>query len=100
MFSILDLQHRSEKAAEPVPAPKAEEPLEISEEPSAGTSEPEEFEFVLGRRQIASLMFVSTIVLMVCVAASYMAGKAMSPKTVAAAPAPVVTPIREPEPPP
>ncbi len=37
---------------------------------------------------------------MICVAASYVAGKAMSPRTVAAASAPAAVIAREPEPPP
>lgn len=57
--------------------------------------ESEEFEFVLGRRQVASLLFVFSVVLMICVAASYTAGKSMAPKP----PAPVVA-AREPDPPP
>jgi len=78
MDSVLDLQDRAEPAAEPA-------------------VENEEFEFVLGGRQVASLLFVFSVVLMICVAASYMAGKSMSPKEDHAAPA-VVAP--EPEPPP
>ena len=93
MVSVLDLQHRAEPAVEPVSAP--------APEPEA----PQEFEFVLGRRQVASLLFVFSIVLMICVAASYVAGKAMSPKTpsvMAASPEPAVAQAvaREPEPPP
>jgi len=57
--------------------------------------EPEEFEFVLGRRQIASLLFVFSVVLMICVAASYTAGKSTVPK-----PTPPVAAAREPDPPP
>jgi cell division septation protein DedD len=79
MVSILDLQHHVETVDEPI-------------------AEPQEFEFVLGRRQIASLLFVFSVILMICVAASYVAGKAMAPKVVPAAPAPVAA--REPEPPP
>lgn len=74
---------------EPAPAPAAE--------PAAA---PQEFEFVLGRRQVASLLFVASIVLMICVAASYVAGKAMAP-TAAPAVAVATLPVaREPEPPP
>jgi cell division septation protein DedD len=98
MVSVLDLQHRAEPAAEPVAA-SAPEP----------SQPPQEFEFVLGRRQVASLLFVFSIVLMICVAASYVAGKAMSPKAqsvMAASPEPAVSQAgsqavsREPEPPP
>jgi cell division septation protein DedD len=79
VFSILDLQHRSEKT-------EPEEPGEV-----------EEFEFVLGRRQVATWLFVGTVILMVCVAGAYLAGKSVSPKAVPVR-ATVVTP--EPEPPP
>jgi cell division septation protein DedD len=87
MVSVLHLHQPADAVEEKAPAP-ASEPAEA----------PQEFEFVLGRRQVASLLFVSSIVLMICVAASYVAGKSMSPKATAAAPAPVV--VHEPEPPP
>jgi cell division septation protein DedD len=56
---------------------------------------PPEFEFVLGRRQVAGLLFVGSVILTACVAASYAAGKSVAPK-----PAPPVIVTREPEPPP
>jgi cell division septation protein DedD len=92
MVSVLDLQQRMDSVEEPAPAPATE--------PSPG---PEEFEFVLGRRQVASLLFVASVILMVCIAASYMTGKAMSPKI--STPVPEAAPqatgaAREPEPPP
>jgi cell division septation protein DedD len=90
MFSILDLQHRSEKAEEPPAEQIVEQPVEAAEEP-------QEFEFVLGRPQVASLLFVATVILMICVAASYLAGKSISAKTAAAFP---VAAPNEPEPPP
>lgn len=43
---------------------------------------PEEFEIVLGRRQIASVLFVATVILAVFSAVSYLAGKSISPKKV------------------
>jgi cell division septation protein DedD len=62
--------------------------------------QPEEFEFVLGRRQIASLLFVFCVVLMICIAGSYVVGKSTVPKLPApVAPAPVAA-AHEPEPPP
>jgi cell division septation protein DedD len=79
MVSTLDLQDRADTLEEPA-------------------AESQEFEFVLGRRQIASLLFVSSIVLMICVALSYMAGRSMSPKAPAAAP--VAVAAAQPEPPP
>jgi hypothetical protein len=96
MVSVLDLHSRVDPdRVDPIaqPLPAATEP---APEPAAAT---QEFEFVLGRRQVASLLFVASIVLMICVAASYVAGKAMSPKTQAAAPPPAMV-AREPDPPP
>jgi cell division septation protein DedD len=90
MVSILDLQHQAEAAEKPA----LSERVEMTEP----TAEPAEFEFVLGRRQVASLLFVASIVLMICVAAAYMAGRSMSPKA-----SPVVASVveaREPDPPP
>lgn len=87
MVSILDLHGRLDKA---------EEPSEVAPE---FVAESTEFEFVLGRRQIASLLFVATVVLMICVAISYLAGKSMSAKAPAVAPAATVV-VREPDPPP
>jgi cell division septation protein DedD len=82
MVSVLDLQHRADPGVD---------------EPAPAAAEPQEFEFVLGRRQVASLLFVASIILMICIAASYTAGKSMSPRV--SAPAPTVI-VRESEPPP
>jgi hypothetical protein len=71
------------------------------EEPEASLESPEfapEFEFVLGRRQVASLLFVATIVLMICVAVAYVAGRSMAPRP--SAPVPAVAAVPAPEPPP
>jgi len=62
----------------------------VSEVPVSG---PAEFEIVLGHRQVASLLFVATVVVVVFSALSYLGGKALSPKNVAAAPAPVPAPV-------
>ena len=43
---------------------------------------PEEFEIVLGRRQIASVLFVATVILALFSAVSYLAGKSISPKKI------------------
>ncbi len=85
MLSVLDLEHRPETAEDAVPAAPA------------AAAEAEEFEFVLGRRQVASLLFVATVVLMVCVTVAYLAGKSVAPK---AAPARAAAVTPEPEPPP
>jgi len=102
MFSILDLKNdlKHQEPAAPTSSPGDEEAVEAPVD-ALETPPDSEYEYILGRRQIASLLFVSTIVLMVCIAVSYLAGKAMGPKTVAAAPAPTAaTAQREPEPPP
>jgi cell division septation protein DedD len=78
-------------AEEPVPTPGV-----------APAAEPQEFEFVLGRRQVASLLFVASVILMICVAASYAAGRSMSPNVSPKPSAPIASTAaeREPEPPP
>jgi cell division septation protein DedD len=40
-------------------------------------SESAEFEFVLGRRQVASLLFVATVILVIISAVSYLAGRSL-----------------------
>jgi cell division septation protein DedD len=66
----------------------------------AGPSTPEtpaEFEIVLGKRQVAGVLFVATVVVVVFSAVSYLAGKALAPvskkETEAAAIEPVPTPV-------
>jgi hypothetical protein len=49
-------------------------------EPELPAETPEEFEIVLGRRQIASVLFVATVILALFSAVSYLAGKSISPK--------------------
>jgi cell division septation protein DedD len=51
-----------------------------------------EFEIVLGKRQIAGVMFIASVLLAIFSAISYIAGEAMSPRKAAA--------IERPEPPP
>ena len=69
-----------------------------SEEPA---EESPEFEIVLGRRQIASVLFVATVVLVAFSAISYLAGKSLAPKPAAPAVSiapPIAIPQREPIP--
>jgi cell division septation protein DedD len=57
--------------------------------------EKQEFEIVLGRLQVASVLFVGIVILVVFSAGSYLAGKASAPRAVVAAqetPVPVPTP--------
>lgn len=62
------------------------EPL-AKEEPSS--PETAEFEIVMGRRQIASMLFVTTVIVVACSAISFLAGKTASPRQVLAAQTPV-----------
>jgi hypothetical protein len=58
-------------------------------EPAAEPVGPEEeFELVVGRRQIAAITFLALVLMAVCSGASYLAGKAMSARQ--EAPAPVI----------
>jgi hypothetical protein len=45
----------------------------------AAPTEPVEFEIVLGRRQLASVLFVATVVIAVFSSISYLAGKSLAP---------------------
>src|SRR5580704_15730049 len=40
---------------------------------------PEEYEIVLGRRQVASVLFLATVILAVTCAIAFLAGKSLSP---------------------
>lgn len=73
--------------------------------PADESAELAEFEIVLGRRQIASVLFVATIVFGAFSSLAYLAGKSVTPKPVAAAapapvpaPAPVAELVKTPEP--
>ena len=79
--------------------------LDILSEPPKPVTEKEDYEIVLGRRHIASVLFVAIVTLAVVSAGSYLAGKSVSPKraTPAPAPAPIVQaaapqPVPAPEP--
>jgi cell division septation protein DedD len=63
--------------------------------------EPTDFEIVLGRRQLASVLFVATVIVVVFSAVFYLAGKSASPKrapVAAVAPAAAATPAQLPAP--
>lgn len=68
------------------------------------TEESADYEIVLGRRQLASVLFVATVVLVTFSAIAYLAGKDASPKRAATiaiappAPPPPLTIITPPEP--
>jgi cell division septation protein DedD len=80
----------------------AEDPLSPIATPSESAgrpAEPEEFEIVLGRRQVASLLFVGTVIVVIASAMSYLAAKALaardagldSPTKLSFAPPPAAT---------
>lgn len=83
------------------PAPTRVEEAAQSEA-AAPVESNEEFEIVLGRRQVASVLFVATVVIVMFSAFSYLAGEVASPKKAApvavATPAPVPTPAPAPAP--
>jgi cell division septation protein DedD len=56
----------------------------------------EEYEIVLGRRQVASVLFLATVILAVTCAIAFLTGKSLSPKAAEAASA--VTAASEPKP--
>jgi cell division septation protein DedD len=89
MLGLLD----REPLALSEPAPEGENPAAAPESPETG-----EYEIVLGRRQMASLMFVGVVAVVLFSGVAYLAGKGSVPKPQStkteakAAPAPVVTP--------
>lgn len=73
----------------------------VEETLEAGTAgETADYEIVMGRRQIASVLFLGTVILVAFSAASYLAGKSTAPpKTVVVtvpAPAPAIIPVAAP----
>ena len=75
MLSIL----RTEPATEEIPTGPA---IHFEDSQAAERAEPVEFEIVLGRRQLASVLFVATVVIAVLSSLGYLAGKSLAPKTV------------------
>jgi len=72
-------------ARDPVPEP-APLPQPV---PAEETMPPDEdFEIVLGKRQLASVLFLATVILAVFSALSYIAGEALSPRKVVRVEAP------------
>jgi cell division septation protein DedD len=68
---------------------RTDEPLVSTEpEPVVSEEKSEEFEIVLGARQVASVLFVATVILAVISSIAYLAGKTSTPKKVEAAAAP------------
>jgi hypothetical protein len=70
---VLTEESLQETAGEPVEVPVAEQ-------------DPEEFEIVLGRAQVASVLFVATVLVVLFSAISYVAGRALPPKAAATQP--------------
>lgn len=63
----------------------------IPEEAEASPNEIEEFEIVMGRRQVASVLFVATVVVAVFSGVAYLAGKSIAAKRAPGAAQAVVT---------
>lgn len=55
-----------------------DEPPALSAEPNVSEPENEEFELVMGRRQAIAISFLALVLVAVCSAGSYLAGKATS----------------------
>ncbi len=72
MLSIL----RTEPATEEISAGPA---IHFEDSQPAETAEPVEFEIVLGRRQLASVLFVATVIVAVLSSLGYLAGKSLAP---------------------
>ena len=72
--------------------PLPELPREAPPEEQAA-EESGEFEIVLGKRQIAGVLFMASVFLAVFSAVSYIAGEAMSPRRTAAAERPAPVPV-------
>jgi hypothetical protein len=92
MLSILTEEPRPRDLAE-VPETAPAEPVTVSLEKS-------EFEIVLGRLQVASVLFLFTVILVIFSAGSYLAGRAVSARNTdrsapATTPAPAPAPILE-----
>jgi|SRR5579871_2696041 len=77
MLSILNPEPVNVETRPPEsPAAKAEGVK--AQAPKNNPGAPGEFEFVLGRRQIAGVLFVATVIAVVVSAVSYLAGKSLS----------------------
>jgi len=76
--------------AEPEPQTVAPPPV-VAEEPSQPEEKVVEFEIVLGRTQVAGVLFVAIVAVVVFSAISYVAGRALVSKPVAAVPVAAVT---------
>ena len=72
MLSILS----TEPATEEISAGPA---IHFEDSQAAEPAEPVEFEIVLGRRQLASVLFVATVVIAVLSSLGYLAGKSFAP---------------------
>jgi hypothetical protein len=102
MLSILPLDSRAEAVrAQPEPQTTVPQPIMVEEISQPEVSQPEktddEFEIVLGAMQVAGILFVAVVIVVVFSAASYIAGRALAPKTVVAAPAAAI-PVPAPPP--
>jgi hypothetical protein len=83
----------------PAVAPAPPEPSETTKTAeTAEPAEPAEFEIVIGRRQLSSLLFVAIVVIVTFSAVSYLVGRSVTPREVSAAAAVQAAPVAAPIP--
>jgi cell division septation protein DedD len=68
-----------------LPDAPTESPEDAATTAAAETTETAEFEIVIGRRQLSSLLFVATVVIVTFSAVSYLVGRSVTPREVSAA---------------
>jgi len=94
---MLSIFSANESTVVDSPPAAASAPPESTEKAApTATAEPAEFEIVIGRRQLSSLLFVAIVVIVTFSAVSYLVGRSVTPREVSAAAAqtaPVAAPI-------
>ncbi len=102
VISILTHEPVPTEAQPPGISQPVQVPAELEEDarvPEPADEPSEEFEIVLGRRQVAGVLFVATVIVVIFSAFSYLAGEMASPRKAApAAAAQVPTPVATPAP--
>jgi cell division septation protein DedD len=83
MLSIFSANGSTVVDSPPEAAPAPPESTEKTAPTAA--AEPAEFEIVIGRRQLSSLLFVATVVIVTFSAVSYLVGRSVTPREVSAA---------------
>lgn len=101
MLSILSLDNPADTHESRVPTREEESVVEFVASDSAtpppavpdeeAAESTEDFEIVMGRRQIASVLFVATVIVAIFSSVSYLAGKSIGPKKAASDNAPTIS---------